>query len=73
MATFHATFPSLYTHFCRLLDLSQKLNMTFQVLQNTQSGHNSAEKYSNVAYFENYPRFSVSIEISAKCRYFRVL
>ena len=39
--------------------------MTFQDFQNTQSGHNSAAEIFKCGLFENYPRFSVSIETSA--------
>ena len=60
---------SFFVHtFCRLLEFSQKSNMTFQDFQHTQSGHNSAAEIFNVAYFENNPRFSVSIETSANFR-----
>ena len=41
MVSFHVTFPSLSIHFAgRLLDFSQKLNMTFKDIHNIQSGHN---------------------------------
>ena len=52
----------VYT-FCRLLDLSQNLNMTFQDFKYTRSNKN----YSSMAYFAKYQRTSVTIEISAKC------
>ena len=59
----------VYT-FCRLLDFNQKLNMTYQNFHKYSLVIMLQQNYSNVAYFGNYQRISVSIESSAKCSYF---
>ena len=59
----------VYT-FCRLLDFSQKLYMTFQDFYNKQSGLNvTAELFKYGLFWKiNYQIISVSIETSAKYR-----
>ena len=59
----------LYLSFCRLLNFSQKLNVTFQGFLNIQSGHTITAELFKFVFFENYQRFSVSIETSAQIIY----
>ena len=73
MTSFHATFSSLSIHFFRLLSLSQKLNMTFKTFTTYSLVVKSRQNFSNMVYFGNYQRISVSIETSAKCRLFTVM
>ena len=62
----------IYTFF-RLSSFSQILNMKFKTFTTYSLVITSRHNYSNVVYFGNYQRISVSIETSAKCRYFTVM
>ena len=47
--------------------------MTFPDFHNIQSGHNVTAELLKMAYFGKYQGIPVSIETSAKCRYFTVM
>ena len=47
--------------------------MTFQEFSTYSKVKTSQQNYSNMAYFVNYQRISISIETSAKCRKFTVM
>ena len=47
--------------------------MTFQDFHNLKSGHKRHDRIIQIFSFGNYQRISVSIETSAKCRYFTVM
>ena len=73
MANFHATIPYLPIHFAVCSVLVRNWICSFKTFKTYNLVITSRKHFfSNMAYFGNYQRNSVSIETSSKCTYFTV-